>query len=183
MADCRDVALKQYEALLTGPEDNAARSARQQRIHLLAAVGRGEEAVREEKERLEQAPEDPARLLSMAAALYWAGRYGQVLEVFQRAREVLGEPGAPFNIYAGDACAALARYEDAAQYWEKALELDPEAADPLYSQAECLHRQGLYAQETLAWERVIDWLAKRGYVHELRGPRERLGRARELAGM
>ncbi len=57
MYDCRDTALKQYEKLLAGPErDMVYRSARLQRILLLSRIGRGGEAVEEERTQVQTGP-------------------------------------------------------------------------------------------------------------------------------
>lgn len=181
MYDCRDLALKQYEKLLAGPErDEATRGARQQRIYMLSRIGRGDEAVKEERARVQAEPDDPDCRLTLMAALHYAGRYEEALAVFEEARERFGELDGVFTIYAGDACRALGRFDEAFSHWERAMELCPEAADPLFSIAFCLHEQGKYAEEAAAWERLIEWLAKRGYVHEQALPRNQLKKAREL---
>lgn len=181
MYDCRDLALKQYEKLLAGPErDDAARGARQQRIYMLSRIGRGDEAVEEERARVQAEPDDPDCRLTLMAALHYAGRYEEALAVFEQARERFGELDGMFTIYAGDACRALGRFDEAFAHWERATELCPEAADPLFSIAFCLHEQGKYAQEAEAWARVVDWLTARGYVYERIFPREQQRRAQEL---
>ena len=181
MYDCRDIALRQYEQVLAGPErDEAARGARQQRLFMLSRIGRGERALEEERARFDAAPEDPENRLALTAALYWTGRYEEVLELCAAARG--DEPLAGmFALYAGDACRKLGRFDQAFSHWERAAKLTPDAADPLFSMAFCLHVQGKYGEEAAAWERVIDWLAGRGYVHELTGPRDALKKARELS--
>lgn len=180
MYDCRDIALRQYEKVLSGPDrDPVTRGARQQRLFMLSRIGRGEQALAEERERFDADPEDPENLLALTAALYWTGRYEEVLELCARSRG--DEPlEGMFALYAGDACRKLGRFDEAFSHWERAAKLTPDAADPLFSMAFCLHEQGKYAQEAAAWERVIDWLTRRGYVHELAGPRDALKKAREL---
>ncbi len=180
MYDCRDLALKQYESLLSGSErDMAYKSARQQRLYMLSRIGRGEEAVKEERARVQAEPDDPDCRLTLMAALHYAGRYEEALAVFEEARERFGELDGVFTIYAGDACRALGRFDEAFAHWERATELCPEAADPLFSMAFCLDEQGKYAEAAEAWQRVIDWLTARGYVHELSLPKNQLRRARE----
>ncbi len=177
---CRDKALKQYEKLLSAPErDWVARSVRQQRMYLLSQIGRGGDALEEARAAVLAAPEDPDNHLALISALYWNGRYEEVLEALEAAVARFGDTQAALHVYAGDACGKLRRYEEAFAHWERVAALDPEYADPLYSMADCWHEQGEYAREAEAWERVIDWLTKRGYVHELISARERLRRARQ----
>lgn len=183
MYDCRDTALKQYEKLLAGPErDMVYRSARLQRILLLSRIGRGGEAVEEERTRVQTEPGDPENHLALMAALHCSGHYEEVLAEFDRALARFGTPEAAFYLYAGDACRELRRYDEAFAHWERALELDPEFVDPLFSMAFCLHEQGEYLREARAWERIIEWLTKRGFLHELTLPRTQLRKARELCG-
>lgn len=180
MYDCRDLALKQYDKLLEGPQrDEVTRGAHQQRIYMLSRIGHGDETV-EERKRVRAEPNDPDSRLTLMAALHWARRYEEALAVFEEARERFHEPEGLFYIYAGDACRALGRFDEAYAHWERAAELCPEAADPLFSMAFCLHEQGKYAQKAAAWERLIEWLTKRGCVHELTLPRNELKKAREL---
>lgn len=181
MYDCLRLALEQYDRILAGPErDEVYRKARTQRIYMLSRIGRGEEIIRETEQQLEAEPENPENRLALMAALYWNGRYEEVLQQFQAAGDACGERETSFYLYAGDACSGLRRYEEAFRYWNRAFELEPEFADPLYSMAEAYHAQGMYQEEAAAWERVIDWLLQRGYTLETGFPKERLKKARAL---
>ncbi len=180
MYDCRDIALRQYEKLLAGPErDVAYRGAQAQRILLLSRIGRGDEAVAEERAGVQSEPDVPENHLSLMAALYWSGRYEEVLTEFDRALVQFGALKDAFHLYAGDACGKLGKYDEAFTHWERAFELDPEHADPLFSMALCFHERGEYDREAEAWERVVDWLTKRGFIYELTFPRNQLRKARE----
>ena len=180
MYDCRDTALKQYEKLLAGPErDRAYRSARQQRIYLLSQIGRGDEALEEERRNYTEHPGEPDAVLYLMAALYWTGRCEEVLAVFEESKGRLGDMESLCCVYAGASCGKLGRYDEAFEHWERSVELDPDLLDPLYSMARCLGEQGKYAEEAMAWERVIDSLPERGWVHELAFPREQLKKARD----
>lgn len=179
MYHCRDLALKQYEKVLAEPERDAVScTVRQQRIYMLSQIGRGEQALAEERERFDADPEEPENILALTAALYWTGRYEEVLELCAGPHGDASTQGT-LALYAGDACRKLGRFEEAFSHWERAAELTPDAADPLFSMAFCLHEQGKYAEEAAAWERVVNWLTLRGYVHEREFPREQMRRARE----
>ncbi len=180
MYDCLRLALEHYDSLLAGPErDDVYQKAQTQRITMLSRIGRGEEAIREAERQLEAEPHDPENRLALMAALYWNGRYAEVLQQFQAAGPAYGVRETSFCLYAGDACSGLERYEEAFQYWNRAFELEPEFADPLYSMAEAYHAQGLYREEAAAWEQVIDWLLQRGYTLETGYPKERLKKVQE----
>ena len=178
---CRDKALEQYDKVIEQKvRDNTYNSARQQKILLLSRIGRAEESIAQEIENLRNDPDTLSSHLMLIAAYYFAGQYEKAIESFEQALQRFPEGSALLYTYAGDACRSLHRYDEAFAHWNKALSFSDDIVDPLFSTAFCYHELGRYDEEIAAWQRVIDWLMKRGMVHEQALPRKMLKSAREL---
>ena len=180
MYSCRDKALEQYDRVIAQKVgDDTYKSARQQKILLLSRIGRSEESIVQERENLRQEPGNIDNHLMLIAAYHWAGQYENALEAFEQAMARFPEGSAMLCTYAGDACRALHRYDEAFAYWEKALALNGDLLDPLFSMAFCDEEIGRYEEEIDAWQGVIDSLMKRGMVYEQAMPRRMMQSAQE----
>lgn len=73
----------------------------------------------------------------------------------------------------------LKRYDEAFYWWERALDLNTEFIDGLYSIGFCQEEMGDYENAAATWEKVIDWLTKKGFTYELNWPRQLLRNAEE----
>lgn len=182
---CRDKALEQYNKVIAGQaKDDIYFSTKQQKILLLSRIGRSGESIAEAEKELEKDPEEIRNHICLIAAYHYAGRYEEGFEALRAAEVKFPVPNSLLYTYGGDLCRELKRYDEAFSYWNKALETGDELADPLFSMAFCYHELGRYGEEIAAWQRVIDWLMKRGYVHETALPKKELKKAKEklLAG-
>ena len=180
MYSCRDKALEQYDKVIAQKAgDDTYHSARQQKILLLSRIGRSEESIAQEIENLRHHPDDISNHLMLVTAYHFAGQYEKAIEAFEQALRRFPDGSALLYTYAGDACRALHRYDEAFAYWDKALSFSDDLVDPLFSAAFCCHELGRYDDEIAAWQRVIDWLMKRGMVHEQVMPRNELRKAKE----
>ena len=177
---CRDKALEQYDKVIarkTG--DDAYNSARQQKTLLLSRIGRSRESIAQEQENLREDPADVNNHIALIAAYYFAEQYEKALEAFEQAMLRFPEGHAALCTYAGDACRALRRYDEAFAYWNKAWDLNDDFIDSLFSMAFCYGELGRYEEEIDAWQRIIDWLMKRGMVYEQGLPRKMMKSAKE----
>ena len=178
---CRDKALEQYDKIIDSQvKDNVYFSARQQKSLLLSRIGRSEESIADAKEKLEKDPEDVRNAICLIAAYHCAERYEEGLAALRAAEEKFPAPNFLLYTYGGDICAELKRYDEAFSYWTRAMELGEEYIDPLYSMAFCHHELGQYEEEIAMWQRIIDWLMKRGCVHEAVFPKEQIKKARDM---
>ena len=180
MYNCRDKALEQYDKVIAQKVgDDTYQSARQQKILLLSRIGRSQESIAQELENLREDPDDVSNHIALIAAYHWAGQYENVLEAFGQAMRRFPEGNAILHTYAGDACRALHRYDEAFAHWNSALALDDSFIDPLFSTAFCDEELGRYEEEIDACQRIIDWLMKRGMVYEQGLPKRMIQTARE----
>lgn len=183
MYSCQEKALALYDRVIAGEvRDDVYYSTRQQKMGLLARIGRGQESIDEAERDLTAAPDVMENHLMLAAACYFAGQYEKCQVVCQQALERFPDGSALLHVYWGDSLRKLHRYDEAFEHWEKAVELDTEVCDTLFSMAFCLQELHRYKEAVSAWQRVIDWLCARGYVHELEMPQREQRKAQEAAG-
>ena len=180
MYSCRDKALEQYDKVISAKiGDDTYLSARQQKILLLSRIGRSQESIAQEQENLRENPDDVNSYLTLIEAYHWAGEHEKALEVYEQAMQRFPEGHAALHTYAGDACRALRRYDEAFACWNRALSVNEHFIDPLFSIGFCYDELGRYEEAISAWQRIIDWLMKRGMVYEQVLPRKMIQSARE----
>ena len=83
------------------------------------------------------------------------------------------------HVYAGDACRALKRYDEAFPHWEAAVRLDDKYLDAMYSTAFCRGDMGQLDKTTDIWETVAQRLGGRGLEIEAQWPREMAEKCRD----
>lgn len=170
---------KLEEAMKTADAPQWVRnSAAQQKIALLCDRGQGAvEAARYDWE-LERNPSDPQKWLLGAAAHHMAGNQNRALEVARAGLARFANHGALY-VYTGDICMALKRYEEAFAAWEKALEIDPDFFDAIYSMAFCYEELGQYEKAASVWETLTGRLRRMGMTLEAAFPEQRARECRK----
>lgn len=177
---CRDKALEQYDKVIAqNAHDDTYNSARQQKILLLSRIGRAQESIARERENLRKDPSNIHNHLTLIEAYHWAGEHEKALEAFEQALLRFPEGHAALYTYAGDACRALHRYDEAFAHWEKAQALNVDFIDALFSMGFCYDELGRYEEAIDAWQRIIDWLMKRGMIYEQGLPKKMIKSALE----
>lgn len=152
-------------------------SAAQQKIALMCDLGQGTaEAARYDRE-LERNPSEPESWLLAAAAHHMAGNQNRALEVARAGLIRFADHGALY-VYAGDICMALKRYEEAFEAWEKALKIDPDFFDAVYSMAFCHEELGQYDKAAAVWETLAGRLRRKGMTLEAEFPEQRVRECR-----
>ena len=147
-------------------------SAAQQKIALLCDLGQGEAEANRYDRELEQNPSDPQRWLLATAAHHMAGNQNRALEVAREGLFRFPDHGALY-VYTGDVCMALKRYGEAFEAWEKALEIDPDFFDAVYSMAICHEELGQYDKAAAVWETLAGRLRRKGMTLEAEFPEQR----------
>lgn len=115
--------------------------------------------------------------LLCVAAHTMAGEHGQALDTAKEAMERFPN-NAFFCYYAGENCQAQRRYDEAFSWWKKALSLDKDFMDAMYSMAACREELGDYKQAHRIWNEIADQLDRRGLVIEAKYPREQADHCR-----
>lgn len=177
---CRDKALEQYDRVLASQtKDEIYFGTKQQKMLLLSQIGRSGESIAETQKELEKGPEEIRNHICLIAAYAYAGQYEEGLQALHAAEAKFPVPNSLLCTYGGDLCRQLKRYDEAFSYWNRALEASDKHIDSLYSMAFCYHDLGQYEEAISTWQRVIDWLLKRGYIHEAVFPKKQIRAAKE----
>ena len=185
---CAEQAMKYYDRVI---EDYAVLSpntvyrTKVQKLALLARLGRGQEALEAQREKVRVGGNIDEWLL-LQSACYHVGDFDGMYDCFQKGQNrFTGSPETPIDRLAilycngGDACCALHRYEEAITLWDKALELDPELYDARYSKGFCYEQMGEYGKAREVWCDVAQRLKQDGYEAEVLLPLELAEKCRE----
>ena len=76
------------------------------------------------------------------------------------------------HIYAGDLLRDMKRYEEAFYHWKRALEMEPEWLASAYSMASCYEELKDYANASIVYTQIADYLEERGFDAEVDWPRK-----------
>jgi tetratricopeptide (TPR) repeat protein len=80
----------------------------------------------------------------------------------------------------GEVKAATGDPDGALADWRRALELDPNDIEPLYSSAFLLEREGRLDEARDAWQAIVEWLEARGGKLQSEWPKRELLRLQTL---
>ncbi len=143
---------------------------RRQSILLRCRIGQGADCIREQEAVVHDQPDDAAAWVDLAHALFYGGQPEAALDICRTALEKFPEEGL-LHVYAGDACRALKRYNEAFPHWEAAVRQDDKFLDALYSMAFCHGDLGQFDKAAAVWEDIARRLAGRGLEIEAQWPR------------
>jgi tetratricopeptide (TPR) repeat protein len=159
--------------------DPRADKARYQLNSAYAGLREQERAIAFCKQRLDASPGDVREYRFLASAYLLA-------RDFDRAEAVVAtglalEPGDRVLIAArGEVKAATGDPDGALADWRRALELDPNDIEPLYSSAFLLEREGRLDEARDAWQAIVEWLEARGGKLQSEWPKRELLRLQTL---
>ena len=180
MLQCMDQALLAYnEVLARNPEENVRlyRRTQIQRIHLLSHAGRDDLNLERQRKQLEEQPNDPWTYVLLLAALDFAGQYKECFQQFQTAVARFPETSELYVFGAG-ACQRLGRPEEAIQWLDRGMAVDPDLMDARYSKAECYEDMGDWQKAMEAWNACAAANEARGFTIEAEEPRKRAEQCR-----
>lgn len=183
MQHCARLAQQKLEQAMAHPEgsEQVYLSAAQQRIVLLCDQGRGaDEALRYAAE-LERDPADRRLWLLTAAAWEFTGEPERAMEVVCKGLERF-PAFVPLLVHAGDICRNLGRYDEALDWWKRALELDSTYLDAVYSMGFCHEELGRWQEAHRVWSELTRELDRRGLVIERQFPAAQADRCLKMLG-
>lgn len=144
-----------------------------QRIGMLSKIGRGQESIERHSDLLRIEPDNVENHICLILAYYYEKQYEKAIELFDNA--ILTWPeNELLYVFSGDICHKQKNYDKAFEYWNKVLEMNGEISDVMYSMAFCYQELGDKVNEKKMWEKIADWLDKRGFTIEADLPKKML---------
>ena len=160
---CAEKALEIYDGLLTDEkaDANAKRHALYQKMDLLSKLGRAAESVKEREAELKTAPNDVKRWEALIVAYIFANDREKAYDCFRKA--IVKFPGEwELYLHVGDICSFMDRYDEAFEHWNRALEIEPNLPDAMYSKAFAFEKLDENEKAKDTWNGIADMLAGEG---------------------
>ena len=181
MMDAKKKALHYFQKGLDmdmESDPNTYHQIERQRMLMLSQIGESQKSILEQTTKLQESPNDFFNHINLLVAYIYANDYQNALKTFLEAEKAHGSQSLLYAL-GGDIYRELREYDQAFECWNKAIALDPEMVDSLWSKAFCYEELGDYRSAYLAWEEVIHWLETRGYDVEVETPRKFASKCKE----
>ena len=171
MNHCARLARQKLEQAMSHSEvsEQVYLSAAQQRIVLLCDQGGGADEARRYAQALESDPGNQRLWLLSTASWEFAGEPERALETALEGLKRFPNH-VSLMIHAGDICRMLQRYDEAFDWWDRALELDRTYLDAAYSKGLCYEELGCWTEAHRVWTELVRELDRRGMVMEREFP-------------
>lgn len=135
---------------------------RHQKMLLLSQQGRVQENIDAANAERKTHPDVPENWICLIAAYQYAGQWQQAYKWFCKAVEKFPAQDNLY-IFGGDICKELGYFEDAMNYWDRALQSDANFYDASYAKAFYFEEIGDYEQAHTLWCRIAQRLRQDGY--------------------
>ena len=162
---CKDTAMEWYDTILKEGSDfdeNSFYRACACRISFLFAVGKGEEAVRQQKARAESDPENPKEMDLLIVAYIYADKIEEAYKCFLKAVEKFPDAWELY-IHGGEVCGKLEKYDEAIQYFDRAGAIGTPFYDELYCKAMLYEKIGKDKDAYKLYQEIAEKLRKNGF--------------------
>ena len=162
---CKNTAMEWYDTILKEGSDfdeNLFYRACACRISFLFAVGKGEEAVRQQKARAEAEPENPKEMDLLIVSYIYAGKIEEAYECFLKAVEKFPDAWELY-IHGGEVCGKLEKYDEAIQYFDRAGAIGTPFYDELYCKAMLYEKTGKYREAYKLYQEIAEKLRKNSF--------------------
>lgn len=137
---------------------------------LRCRIGQAEQCIAERESDAKKFPDDPQMLVDLIHVYFFGGNPEKTLRICEEALERFPKECA-LHIFAGDACRAMKRYDDAFAHWEEAVRLDATYCDAMFSIAFCREELGQFEKAAEAFDRIAVRLEEQGLEVEAQMPR------------
>ncbi|MBQ8782474.1 MAG: helix-turn-helix domain-containing protein [Clostridia bacterium] len=135
---------------------------RTQRMKLCSQLGKNEENIKEQREIIENNPDNVNERELLLAAYMYAGHYKEAYEEFKKAVAKFPDRWELY-IHGGDISKKLGKYNEAMEYYNKAGEIGSCFCDELYCKADLYESLGEYEKSVEMYMKIADTLRQRGY--------------------
>lgn len=184
MWECADKAMMAFnEVIAKGPEtdERTYYRTRLQKMQLIHSLGHNEMNLERQRIALDEHPEEPWEHVLMLAALCNAKQYEEAYRQFILSVERHPDTSELY-VYGGDICKSLGRTEEAFDWMDRGLALDPELCDAKYAKAHWYEELGEWTKAAEVWSSLISDLEKRGFTIEAEEPRKKAAECRAKIG-
>lgn len=176
---CKKEALEWYDKILSGSagfEEHSFYRACACRIAFLFELGKGEEAIRQQKMRTQADPDNPKEADLLLVSYIYAEKWEEAYGFFLKAAEKFPEEWALY-IHGGEICGRLKKYGEAMKYYDKAGDIGTYFYDDLYGKADLYEKTGNYEEANKLYRIIAEKLRKRGFDVEAEMAEESAKRA------
>ena len=162
---CKDKANQLFDTVIQkGPENNldTYNRTKYQQINFYAQIGKADETVSAQLERMKSYPDVSQEWCFLVAAYMCANRNNKAYEYFKQAITKFPNEWELY-VHGGNICNRLKKYDEAFEYWNKADSLTTENLDQKYSMAFCYEELEEYEKAYKIWCEIVDHLKNGGY--------------------
>ncbi len=175
MEYCRDKALETFDNLIgeyDANRDEVYWMTIRQRLWLLTQTGKISEGVEKQLERVRNTPAEPQEWICLIQAYCDAEQNEEAYDCFLKAKARFPEE-ALIYVYGGDLCKKQGKIEEAFEYWDKALELDEDVCDVIWSKGFYYEENGRWQEAYETWAGLAEKYRKDGFTIEMQEPLRR----------
>ena len=165
MKACLDKAQYLFEQILQrdpAEDPKAYQQTQRQYIFLQCQVGKSEEVISKQREKLQENSQDVNNWINLIAAYQFSGQFQEACVWVEKALSRFPE-NAMVHVYAGDIYRSLHQYEKAFAHWDQALQLDSTYLDAQYSKGFCYMEMGDYRKAYEIWCQLTQTLTLQGF--------------------
>lgn len=142
-----------------------------QKMKLCSLLGKDEENIKEQLNKIEKHSSDASEWCLLLAAYMFANRYEDAYKKFKQAVSVFPNEWELY-IHGGDICKKLKKYDEAFEYWNKAEKLGTDFMDGKYAKAFCYEHLEQYENAYNMWCEIAEELKLKGYDIEAEMPKK-----------
>lgn len=160
-------AAKWYEKAIEHGENNRDEyyyKAHNQLIIMLARNRNNDDVVKRFEKLLEKEMDNIERYVSLGLAYRATGNSEKAYDILKKGME-LEENNISILTFLGDVCTDIGRYDEAVDYYDRAYKADSLYCSCLYGKAFLYEKSGNIEMAVKAWNEVIEWLEKEGFVY------------------
>ena len=132
------------------------------RISFLFAVGKGDEAICQQKARADSDPENPKEIDLLIVSYIYADKIKEAYECFLKAIEKFPNDWELY-IHGGEICGKLKKYDEAIQYFDNAGAIGTPFYDELYCKAMLYEKIGNYEDAYKLYLEIAEKLRQNGF--------------------
>ena len=150
-----------------------------QLIYLLSRTSRNEESIANREEKLKNDPDNIRNWRLLAEAYEYAKMHEKAFETIQKGlKKFPNDAGLLYQC--GDICKYWTKCEEAIKYYKKSIEQNPDMGSNYYGIAFAYKKLEKYDEAIKAWEGVIEYCEKKGFLLEIEWPKQEIAILQDL---